>query len=189
MQENLLKARWNTSRLQRTAWSRPRLWTWLVWPSVMHSSPSSTRWVIPWSKDWEACWSLALSPGLSLRCLPSTHRWERQETQSLRKYYEPLKHPSCINTVFVLVCNRKITIFPLNPTVVGKFVFIYNRISCLFVLIVLISGQDYMYINSQMWCSICGIKLREPWLRMRIISVFLNTFFFHFNNFESVGYL
>lgn len=82
--KNLLKAQWDTLRLQRAAWSWLRLWTRLICPSVMHSSPRSRRRVIPWSKEREACCSLAFSPGLSLRCLPSTHCWEMQERHKVK---------------------------------------------------------------------------------------------------------
>lgn len=74
--KKLLKAQWDTCCLQRTSWSWPRLWTWLICLSFMHSSPTSRRWVIPWSQAQDACCSLAFSPGLSLRCRPRTHRWD-----------------------------------------------------------------------------------------------------------------
>lgn len=75
--------KWDTLFLQRAAWSLLRLWTWLVFPSLVYSSPSARSCVIPWSKDLELCCSLAFSPGLSLRCLPSKHCRDTDEQQNL----------------------------------------------------------------------------------------------------------
>lgn len=85
------KLLWDTWCLPRTAWSWLRLWTRLICFSFIPSSPRSSRWVIPWSKEQDACCSLAFSPGLSLTCRPRTHCWETQrrpdpESGSQSKY-------------------------------------------------------------------------------------------------------